>query len=112
MDPDRPAADLEAVEDHVVAVALDLARIGQEQPDIRVARAGERMMRCDPLLELLAVLEKRRVDDPQEFPDSPPSVLGDVAQLLAEVYPKIGHHRVCLRLPAQVKKDPNTPLWP
>ena len=47
---DRAAADLEAVEHEVVAVAEHLARVLLEQVDVLVVRARERVVRGGPAL--------------------------------------------------------------
>ena len=66
VEADRPAADLEPVQDQVVPVAEDLARVRLEQLHAIVVRAREGVVRRDPRLSLVVVLEERRVHDPEE----------------------------------------------
>src|SRR5262252_8315400 len=66
VEADRSSADLDAVEDEIVAVAEDLARIGVQEVHALVVGARERVVSGDPSLALLVVLEEGRVDDPEE----------------------------------------------
>ena len=68
VEPDGAAADLEAVEHEVVAVALHPARIGLRERHVLVVRPGEGVVRGRPAPRLLVVLEERRVHDPEELP--------------------------------------------
>ena len=66
VDTQAAAADLDAVQHHIVSDGLDAARVGGEVLHVLVARRGERMVHRLPALFLVAVLEHREVDDPEE----------------------------------------------
>src|SRR5690606_38895063 len=89
VDPDRAAADLVAVEDEVVGLGEDLARVGRQQVELVEARRGERVMGAD--VAALALLEQREVGDPEELPRAPARprlvglVLADEVELVAEL---------------------------
>src|SRR6266852_2031504 len=85
MHSDRPPADLESIENHVVAITLHPARIRVQQCQVRVMRPRERVMRGHPSLELFVVLEQRWIDDPEKLPEPSGSMFRNVAELLAEV---------------------------
>ena len=66
VDTQGTAANLHAVEHHIIGNSLDTARVGGEVLHILVPGCGERMMHSLPALVLLAVLEHREVNNPQE----------------------------------------------
>src|SRR4051812_1145976 len=66
--PDRSPADLESVQDEIVAVAEDASWIGFQILDVLVVGPGEGVMGGDEPLEILVVLEERRGGDPEEKP--------------------------------------------
>ena len=94
VEPDRAAADLDAVQHEVVAPAVDAPGIGLEVRQVLVARPGEGVVRGGPDARLLVELEERRVDHPQEAPGAARAVLGDEAVLLGEVDAQVRHHRL------------------
>mmetsp|Transcript_44555 Transcript_44555/g.71606 ORF Transcript_44555/g.71606 Transcript_44555/m.71606 type:complete len:379 (-) Transcript_44555:954-2090(-) len=65
VDTDRPAADLHAVDDHVVRVCAHLAGLVLEVLDVLWLGAREGVMHCAPALLIFVPLEQREVDDPQ-----------------------------------------------
>src|SRR3954469_14535928 len=66
--PDRTAADLESVEDEIVAVAEDATGIALQILDVLVVGPGEGVVGGDELLRILVVVEERRGDQPEEPP--------------------------------------------
>src|SRR5258708_38544724 len=67
MDTNRAAAKLLAVEDHVVVKSASLERRGFKQREIVGIRCRERMVYRNQALVVGAVLEQRKIDDPQEL---------------------------------------------
>ena len=68
MDPDRSAAELVAVQHHVISDGTNIRVIALfQQPDIIRMRAGERMVDGNPMAALLIVCEQREIDDPEEI---------------------------------------------
>src|SRR4029077_20761594 len=67
VDTHAAAADLRAVEDQVVGLGADAARIGFELVDVFIARRRERMMHRVPASVLGVVLEERKLGDPEEL---------------------------------------------
>src|SRR5262249_26577339 len=80
--PNGSAAELESIEHEIVAITEDFARIAFEQADVLVERAGKRVMRRYPRLQLFAVFKKRRAGHPKEFPLPGVSVFRDKAHFL------------------------------
>ena len=86
MDADRTAADLVAVEHHVVAARHRGLRIGAQVGDVVHRRRGEGMMQGDVALRFLVPFEHREVGDPQRRP----AVL-DQAEVLADLQAQRAH---------------------
>ena len=80
VDAHRAAADFPAVQRDVVGLGQHLAGIGRQQPDVLILGRRERMMRRDPALFFLVVLERREIHDPAR----PPAGFG-VAFLVADL---------------------------
>src|SRR5206468_11336281 len=68
VEPDGAAPDLDPVEHEIVPVALHLTRVGIDEPDVVVVGAREGVVRRNPTLRVVVVLEERWVYDPQELP--------------------------------------------
>ena len=67
IDAQAAAADLDAVQNHVVSVRLDPSGVGHQVLDIFAARRRERMVHGLPALLFLVVFKHREVRDPEEF---------------------------------------------
>ena len=67
IDAQAAAADLDAVQNHVVSVRLDPSGVGHQVLDILAARRRERMVHGLPALLFLVVFKHREVRDPEEF---------------------------------------------
>lgn len=65
MDTDRTAADLNAIDHHIVGISADCTRIRVKQRNILRLRRSERMMHSIETLVLLAPLKERKIDNPK-----------------------------------------------
>src|SRR3954454_1582270 len=108
--PDRSPADLESVQDEIVAVAEDASWIGFQILDVLVVGPGEGVMGGDEPLEILVVLEERRVDDPEESPGGGAlriarAVLGNEAEPLPQVQAEVRENGVDAGLLPELEED-------
>ncbi|OPZ60577.1 MAG: hypothetical protein BWY87_00389 [Deltaproteobacteria bacterium ADurb.Bin510] len=69
MDAHAAAADLVAVDDHVVGLGLDLARVSKEQLGVLGQRRREGVVQGHVALVFFGEFEQRKIDDPQRAED-------------------------------------------
>ena len=83
VDTHRAAADLRAVQHHVVGLGHSRPGIGGERRRIIDLGGSERVVHRDPALRVRVPLEHREVDDPQR-----PPALHEELQIVADLQPQ------------------------
>ena len=80
---------MRVVEHEIVAVAEHFARIALDEREAVVVRARERVVRRDPALAIVVVLEERRVHDPEKLEFSAVSAVWNQTEFLREMNAQI-----------------------
>ena len=93
VDPERAAADLDAVQREVVGVGLGGTRIGRQQVLVAGTGTGERVMDGAEALLALVPLEHREVRDPAGQPEALVDQPELAAQMEAQVAEDARDHR-------------------
>ena len=96
VDTHRSAADLRAVQHHVVGLGDRLSGTRRQRRVVQIRRARERMMHGLPALGLRIPLEHREVDHPQRPPPGRDQ-LQILAHLQAQRAECIAHHLAAVR---------------